>query len=158
MRPSIGLEQLQGASVSGSVPLTERVLNELANRQVSERTGRIQQIDIQIGRDNYLQVGVKVSVGPFSKWFRPELAIAPSMQRHRLVISIVSPQYANLAWIAGLLSKELLPQGITVQGRDLILDFAAVPALAQYAAYLRALHITTQRGIILLSFEARIDQ
>jgi hypothetical protein len=157
MATFLKLAAFQGASASGSIPLTEKVLNELANAQASGRSGRIQQLDIQIGRDNYLQIGIKVKVGPFSRWFRPELTIASSVQDRRVVLSVASPQYAGLLWLADLLIKERLPQGLSVRGKDLILDLAAVPVLAAYMAYLRSLQITTQRGSLLLSFQVRID-
>jgi hypothetical protein len=157
MAAFLKLAAFQGASASGSIPLTERVLNELANARVSGRSGRIQQLDIQIGRDNYLQIGVKVKVGPFSRWFRPELTIASSVQDRRVVLSVASPQYAGLLWLADLLIKERLPQGLAVRGKDLILDLAAVPVLTAYMAYLRSLQITTERGSLLLSFQVRID-
>jgi hypothetical protein len=157
MTTFLELAAFQGASASGSIPLTERVLNELANARVSGRSGRIQQLDIQIGRDNYLQIGVKVKVGPFSRWFRPELTIASSVQDRRVVLSVASPQYAGLLWLADLLIKERLPQGLAVRGKDLILDLAAVPVLTAYMAYLRSLQITTERGSLLLSFQVRID-
>jgi hypothetical protein len=158
MLNSIDPAAFQGASASGTIPLTEKVLNELANASLAERPGRIQQFEIQIGRDNYLQAGVNVRVGPFSKWFRPELAVAPSMQRNRVVISVVSPQYAGLLWIADLLIRERLPKGLSVQGRDLIVDVAALSGIARYAGYLHSLQIRTERGVLLLSFEARVDK
>jgi hypothetical protein len=157
MATFLKLAAFQGASASGSIPLTEKVLNELANAQASGRSGRIQQLDIQIGRDNYLQIGIKVRVGPFSRWFRPELTIASSVQDRRVVLSVASPQYAGLLWLADLLIKERLPQGLSVRGKDLTLDLTAVPVLAAYMAYLRSLQITTQRGSLLLSFQVRID-
>ena len=158
MRPSIKLAEFQGASVSGSVPITEKVLNEFANLYLSERSGRIEQVDIQIGRDNWLQAGVRIKIGPFSKWFRPELVLEPPAQAHKLVLSIASPKYAGFLWIADLLAKERLPQGLTIQGARMILDFAAIPDTAPYIAHLQSLRITTQRGTIFLSFHLRINE
>jgi hypothetical protein len=153
---AIGPEQFEGASASGTIPITERVLNELANASIVQAGGRIQQIEIEIGGDNYLRAGLNVRVGPFSRWFRPELVVAPSVQGNRVVVSVVSPQYAGLLRFADLF-KERLPHGLSLQGRHLIVDLAAVPGVRQYARYLHSLQITTQRGLLLLSFQARID-
>ena len=157
MKYRIDMADFRGATITGSIPVTEKVLNELANEQVSDRSGRIQQFDIQVGRDNYLQVGVKVKVGPFSKWFRPELVVAPSAQAHRLVLSLASHQYAGLLWIAELFARERLPQGFSVQSGQMVFDFAAMPAIARYVAYLQSLQITTQRGTVFLSFHVRMN-
>jgi hypothetical protein len=151
------LADFHGAAASGSIPLTEKVLNEIANTYISGNSGRIQQVDIQIGRDNYLQAGVKVKAGFFSKWFRPELRIAPSVRDGRLVLSMASQRYAGLLSLADLLIKDRLPQGLHVRGKDLILDLAAIPAIAEYVACLRSLQITTGRGSLLLSFQIEVN-
>ena len=65
-------------------------------------------MDISIGRDNYIQAGVKVKVGPFHKWFRPELVVSSSTQSGRVVLEIVTPGYAGLLWIGDWLKERLL--------------------------------------------------
>ena len=97
MAASIDLAQFRGTIISGSIPVTEKLLNEVANSLVSERQGRVRQVDIQIGRDNYVQAGVKVKVGPFHKWFRPELVVSSSTQSGRVVLEIVTPGYADFS-------------------------------------------------------------
>ena len=152
------LADLRGASVRGTVPIPETFLNEAANEQVRARRGRIKQFDIQVGTDNYLQIGVQVSVGPFTKWFRPEVIV--SAEAPVILVTVASSEYAGLMWLAELFAKELLPQGVRISGRQVILDLRDTPNLAPYRnllAYLKMLRISTRRGTVVIVFEGRID-
>ena len=156
MAASIDLAQFRGTIVSGSIPVTEKLLNEVFNSLVAERQGRVRQVDIQIGRDNYIQAGVKVKVGPFHKWFRPELVVSSSTQSGRVVLEIVTPGYAGLLWIGDWL-KEHLPEGVSIRERRIFFDLVAIPLIGPFAQYLRRLQFTSERGSLLVSFEWRVD-
>ena len=150
------LADFEGTTASGSIPISERLLNEVASALLSNRPGRIQQITIQIGRDNYLQVGVQVKVGPFKKWFRPELLVSSTDPPGYVVLEIATPEYAGFVWIGDLI-KGRLPRGLTIQNRCLVFELSAIPDFGQFARHLRRFQITSVRGSLLVSFELRID-
>jgi hypothetical protein len=156
MIASTDLAEFQGATASGSIPINERLLNDLANAVLSNHPGRIRQVAIQIGRDNYLQVGVQVKVGPFNKWFRPEFVVSSTDPPGYVVLEIATPEYAGFLWIGDVI-KGRLPRGLTIQNRRLVLDLSAIPDFGQFARHLRRLQITSVRGSLLVSFELRID-
>ena len=156
MIASTDLAEFQGANASGSIPITEGLLNDVANALLSNRPGRIRQIAIQIGRDNYLQVGVQVKVGPFHKWFRPELVVSATEPPGYIVLEIATPEYAGFLRIGDLI-KGRLPRGLTIQNRRLVFDLSAIPDFGQFSRHLRRLQITSVRGSLLVSFELRID-
>ncbi len=152
------LADLRGASIRATIPIPETFLNEAANEQVRARRGRIKQFDIQVGTDNYLQIGVQVSVGPFTKWFRPEVIV--SAEPPVILVTVASSEYGGLMWLAELFAKELLPQGVRISGRQVILDLRETPNLAPYRnllGYVKALRISTRRGTVVIVLEGRID-
>jgi hypothetical protein len=155
------IEHLHGTRIVGTIPITEKVLNDAANQTIAARGGRIRAFEIQIGADNYLQVGVNVAIGPISKWFRPELVVEPrfSAESPTIVLTVASSGYAGLMWLAELFAKEYVPQGLTITGRQLTLDLASLPPLAPYRQLLRHLksvEMTSTPGRLSISFEIRI--
>ena len=88
------IDVLQSASVKGSVPITERVLNEVANQAIAAKPGRVKQFDIQIGTENYLEAGVRVSIGPITKWFRPEIVVTAAASV--ITFTLASREYGSV--------------------------------------------------------------
>jgi hypothetical protein len=153
-------DDIRGSHISATIPLTERLLNEAASFRTRRTSGRIQQFDIQIGSDNYLQVGMKVTVGPFSKWFRPEVVVHAQAQPAAIVLTLASREYAGLMWLADLFAKELIPKGLSIRGREVTVELAALPVLDEYRdllRYLKNLNVTTNRGIMAIALEATIN-
>lgn len=146
---------LAGAEVRGTIPLTESILNEAANHAVTRQGGRIKRIDLQVGTENHLEAGFQVSVGPFSKWFRPELVIGERLLpgSQTLVVSLASPKYAGLMWLVELFARQVMPEAVTIRGGDIFVDLATLP----HARHLRSLEITTARGVLSIAFELRIE-
>jgi hypothetical protein len=90
--------------------------------------------------------------------FRPEVIV--SAEAPVVLFTVASSEYAGLMWLAELFAKELLPQGVRINGRQLVLDLRETPNLAPYRnllAYLKMLRISTRRGTIVVVFESRID-
>jgi len=146
---------LAGAEVRGTIPLTEAVLNEAANHAIARQGGRIKRVDLQVGTENHLEVGVQVSVGPFSKWFRPELVVGQRLLpgSQTLVISLASSKYAGVIWLVELFAKQMVPEGVTIRGGDVFIDLSGLP----HTRHLRSLDITTRRGTLFIAFELRIE-
>lgn len=157
---SRNFEDIRGTRVVGSIPVTEALLDKAARQQISQTRGRIQEFDIQIGKDNFLEVGMKVAVGPFSKWFRPEVKIETQAQPALILFTLASREYAGVMWLAELFAKELLPKGFVLRGRQLILDLSAMTELSTHGRltqHIKALDVTTTRGAMTIAFELRID-
>ena len=153
-------DDIRGSHIAATIPLSERLLNEAASFRTQRAKGRIQQFDIQIGNDNYLQVGMKVAVGPFSKWFRPEVVVHAQAQPAVIVLTLASREYAGLMWLADLFAKELIPKGLSIRGRQVTVELAALPVLAEYRdllRYLNDLNVVTDRGTMAIAFEATIN-
>jgi hypothetical protein len=153
-------EDIRGTQIAATIPITEHLLNEIAAGGISQTRGRIQQFDIQIGSDNYLQIGMKVAVGPFSKWFRPELVVSARAQPPVLVLTLASREYSGLIWLAELFAKEVIPRGLSIRGSQVVVELDSIPPLVPYREILRhltALDATTSRGIMRITFQAKID-
>jgi hypothetical protein len=153
-------DDVRGARIAGTIPVNEKVLNEAASRRIFQTRGRIQQFDIQIGTGNYLQVGMKVAVGPFSKWFRPEVTVAAQAQPALLAVTLASREYAALMWLVELFAKELFPRGLTIRGKQVIVDIGALPAFEQYKdllPYIKKFDISSTRGVLAIAVEISID-
>lgn len=156
---SSDLALLEGTEIRGSIPLPERVLTEMANQRIAARPGRIKQFDIQVGSDSYLQIGVRASIGPFTRWFRPEMIV--SADSPVIYFKLASPEYAGLMWLAELFARELLPKGVRIEGRQIRLDLRDVPQLAPYRnllAHLRSLEVSSTRGTLVAGFDFRIKE
>jgi len=148
------IDILQSASVKGSVPITERVLNEVANQAIAAKPGRVKQFDIQIGTENYLEAGVRVSIGPITKWFRPEIVVTAAASV--ITFTLASREYGSVMWLAELFAKERLPAGVRINGRQITLDLRDVPQLAAFRSLLNGLtftSITTRKGTMVVDFE-----
>ena len=153
-------DDVRGTRVTGSIPITEKALNEAVSGRVSATPGRIQQVEIQIGSDNYLEMGIKVAVGPFSKWFRPEVTLQAQAQPALILITLASREYAPLMWLVELFAKELFPKGLTIRDQQIIVNIAELPAMAEYKEllrYVKRLDISSTRGALTLLFDVKID-
>jgi hypothetical protein len=155
---SRNLADLSGAKIKGSIPLGEKILNDIANQQIAERPGRIKHFDIQVGAENYLQLGIQVAVGPFTKWFRPEVIV--TTETPVILFTLASREYAGLMWLAELFAKEVLPSGVRINGNQVTLDLREAPQLAPYRkllSYLKALRVSSRTGTLVIEFDYRID-
>ncbi|HYI94903.1 MAG TPA: hypothetical protein VEX68_15270 [Bryobacteraceae bacterium] len=153
-------EDIRGARINGAIPVTEKALNEAVSSRISAAHGRIQQVGIQIGSDNYLEMGIKVAVGPFSKWFRPEVTLRAQAQPALIVVTLASREYAPLMWLVELFAKELFPKGLTIRDQQIVVNIAELPAIAEYnelLGYLKKLDISSGPGAMSLLFEIEIN-
>ena len=153
-------DDVRGARVTGSIPITEKALNEDVAQRVSATRGRIQQVAIQIGSDNYLEMGIKVAVGPFAKWFRPEVTLRAEAQPALIVVTLASREYAPLMWLVELFAQELFPRGLTIRDQQIIVNIAELPAIAEYKEllrYLKKLDVSSTRGTLSLLFDVEIN-
>jgi hypothetical protein len=150
---------LQGTRIAATIPITESVLNTAANSKLGTQRGPVRAVDIQIGNQNYLEIGLKTAAGPFTKWFRPEVIIERQSVPPTIVLTFASAGYAGALRIVDLLAKEFLPGGIVIRGRQIVVDLAAILANTEYrsiARHIRSLDIETTKGKLVLHLELEI--
>jgi len=153
-------DDVRGARMSGAIPITEKALNEAVSSRISVARGRIRQVEIQIGSDNHLEMGIKVAVGPFSKWFRPEVTLRAQAQPALIIVTLASREYAPLMWLVELFAKEVFPKGLAIRDQQFIVNIAELPAIAEYKdllRYLKRLDISSTRGAMSLLFDLEIN-
>src|SRR5688500_18800897 len=99
MTPSVAalasgnLTPFAGAEIVGTIPIRQSLINEALQQATAGQRGRVKEIEIRIGADNLLECAVRVSVGPFTKWFRPQVILTPRILTDRgpvLVLSVAS--------------------------------------------------------------------
>lgn len=157
------LAAFEGAQLEGTIPVRESFLIPPFQEAIAKRRGRVKEIDLRIGADNLLQFGVRVAVGPFTKWFRPQMIIRPQLMTPHgptLVLTIASSEYLGLMWIAQVFASEFFPRGVAIDGRQISVDLAAmIPAgpARNLLPYLRNLTARTVPGVILIGFELKVE-
>jgi hypothetical protein len=153
---------IPGAHASGIVPLKEAVINELVNLPLRIRPSRIQQIEVRLGDGNRMQIGLKVAIGPFTRWFRPEVILdrqALWSNGPGVLLRIVSSQYGALSRIVELLGKGALPPGVHLGSNQVAVEFAALPQASPFHELLRfisRLDLKTSPGVLLIDFELKV--
>ena len=146
--------------MSARIPIRQSIINELLRD--TGRSGRIQQLEVAIYRENLLQVSVRVAVGPFAKWFRPEFILTPQVvagNSARIVLTVASPQYRSLMWIAEAFAAQYFPRGFDVDGGQIRVDLTQIPQMEPMRAYLRyvqTMHVRTMDGVAILSCDVKI--
>jgi hypothetical protein len=153
-------EDFAGASVSARIPIRESVIN--AFLRGADKSGRVQQIEVAVRRENLLHVGVRVAVGPFVKWFRPELILSPQVvagNSARVVLTVASPQYRSLMWIAEVFAAQYFPRGFNVDGGQIRIDLTQIPQMEPmraYLGYVQTMQVRTVDGVAILSCDLKI--
>ena len=156
------LDGIRGTHIAGTAPIRQELINAALNEEISEQRGAVQQFDLRILDNNRLQVGVRAALGPFSKWFRPEVIVAPQAlgSRAPLLLLTITSHYGVMVRLIELLAKGRLPPGVVVRNQQLSIDFGILPQTAAYRQFfehLKQLVITTRLGVLSVDFELKID-
>jgi hypothetical protein len=158
------LAAFEGSQIVGTVPIRESLLNEALREATANPRGRVKGIELRIGADNVLECGVRIAVGPFAKWFRPRFILTPRIVTSRgpvIVLTVASNEYMGLMWIAQVFATEYFPRGVTIDGRQIVVDLAAIPQMAQVRGvlrYLRTLTARTTPGLLFIDFDIKVDE
>jgi hypothetical protein len=158
------LTPFEGAHLEGKIPIRQSLLNEALQQATANTRGRVKEVELRIGANNVLEIGARIAVGPFAKWFRPQLILSPQILTDRgpvLVLTVASNEYVGLMWIAQVFANEYFPRGISIDGRQITVDLAAIPQMAparHVLRYLRNLTARTTPGLILIDFDLKVDE
>jgi hypothetical protein len=145
--------------VTGSIPVTEQLISRALD---GLRGGRIQEFDFRIGENNRLQVGVRVALGPFSKWFRPELVVSGQglwSNSPGLLFTMSGSQYGIVMRVVEMFAKNALPPGVHIGNNQIAVDFGSMPQAAPYRPlfqHIKRLDVTTRPGVLWFNFELRV--
>jgi hypothetical protein len=155
------LSDIRGARATGAIPINERLVNAALNESAR---GPIQEFDIRIGDNNRLQAGVRVAVGPFSKWFRPDVQLDPQGMwggSPGLLFTISAGHYAAIGRLVEIFARGALPPGVQIGNNRVAIDIGAMPQAAAYRHFFRhikRLQFTTRPGVIWADLELRVDE
>ena len=147
----------------GTIPVRESVINEAMHQAVSSRRGRVKDVEIRIQPDNIIECGVQIGVGPFAKWFRPRFILSAQTIADRgpvFVLTVASTEYLGLMWIAQVFAAEYFPTAIQLDGRQIVVDLAALPQAEQgrpILRFLRGLDVHTAQGIARIDFALKVQ-
>ena len=158
------LVAFEGAQIEGTIPIRQNLLNDALQEGVAKSRGRVKDIELRIGSNNLLEIGLRIAVGPFAKWFRPQMILTPQILTGRgpvLVLTVASNEYLGLMWIAQVFATEFFPRGVTIDGRQISLDLASIPQMAPVRPVLRYLRNLTARtvpGILFIDFDVKVSE
>ena len=158
------LAAFEGAQLNGTIPIRQSLLNEALQQATANPQGRVKAIELRVGANNVLECGVRVAVGPFTKWFRPQVIITPQLLTSNgpvAVLTVASNEYVGLMWIAQVFASEFFPQGVTIDGRQITMNLAAIPQMAPIRGvlrYLRNLTVRTTPGLIVIDFDLKVTE
>jgi hypothetical protein len=155
------LADLAGARVTASIPLGERLLNDIVAASLP-RSGVLREATIHPLDDNRLGVHVKVE----RPAFLPPITITLVIERQpdfpqspRLVFRVIGLA-GWLALATPLLPIDrMLPPGVRLESDLLTVDLAALLAQHGYAEWLRnvdRLVVKSERGRLLIDLEASV--
>jgi hypothetical protein len=150
------LSDIRGTHATGSIPIREHLINAAVNKS---RRGPVEEFDIRVGDNNRLQVGVRVSIGPFSKWFRPELVLnrqALWSNSPGLLFTMSGSQYSLAVHLVEIFAKTALPSGIHIKNNQIAVDIGAMPQAAPYRGlfeHIKELQVTTELGVLWVEFQ-----
>jgi hypothetical protein len=149
---------LQGMTVDASIPLPQRLINELIAEAVKGNKN-IASVQAAIHPQNRISVGVKTTVLPWP------LNLKLKLDRSVDLASYSSPKIR--AWmenniLLGSLGSALnvLPEGIKLYGDQIVIDLGAFLPTAEQKSLLKlvkSVGIRTEEGKIILDAKLEID-
>jgi hypothetical protein len=158
---SNSFRDVAGGQVSGTLPLSERLLNELVAASLPPN-GRVKEATIRPQPGNRFSVRVKLAGAAFL----PAVTMTMAIERQPELPS--SPQLVlRMSGLPGLMSfagaafniNEMMPPGVQVDGDRVVVDLAAMLArygLREWLRYARRLQVTTDEGRLTVDFEVRV--
>ena len=76
-----------------------------------------------------------------------------------IVLTVASNEYLGLMWIGQVFASEYFPRGVTLDGRQITVDLAAIPQMSPVRGalqYLRNLTARTTPGLLVIDFDLKV--
>ncbi len=152
-----GFPALSGTRVSGSIPVPELLVNDLA-REKSPRNARVERIVFL--PENRIVVDLSVQISIFRKSLQIELILPEvvDVAENPVMPIRVLGSFALLGQIANAMGQ--LPQGVTINGGIVNVNlrtFLQKDGNADLLDYLRRLTFVSDRGVLFVGFAVKID-
>jgi hypothetical protein len=156
-----GFGDLAGATASATIPVSDRVINELIARLLPP-SGAVQEMQIEAEEQNRIRVRLRISAKRLTLPFSVMLHIQaqPALPQYPVLMLRLAGVPLLLS-MAGPLTRflDVLPPGITMDGDQIALDLQRLLAhqgQADLLQYLTDLRITTVPRRVVVSFQARV--
>lgn len=158
---STGFKDVAGTRLSGTIPLSERLINEVVAASIP-RGGHVREAHVRPEPGGRLSVRVA-----------PRAALLPSLTL-KLQIErqpefpgnpVLVLRMAKMGGLLGMASAALpiagmLPPGVRLDGERILVDIRAMAAQRGFAdllAHVKQLNITTDAGRVLVQVDAGVD-
>ena len=150
---------LKGARVSLSIPVSQRLLNELVTAAIPA-SAPVRELTVTPRGSNVLDVRARVSKLDFLPPIKVALEIEQQPRLPDTPLGLRLRSFPGLTAIAGsLLSPTALPRGVRLDGDRLFVD---VRQLLEGAGYgdlvplIDRLHVATDEGRLIVDIDARV--
>ena len=156
---STGFEDLAGSRFSGTIPVSERMINEVIAAAIPPG-GHVREVQVRPEQDNRFSVRITPRTG-----FFPSITVKLSIARQpELPASPVLVLKMAMGGLMGFASSALpianmLPPGVRLEGEHILVDLRAMASQRGFAnlfQYVRQLRVTTESGQAVVSLEAAI--
>ena len=158
---SSGFPDLAGSHVSATIPVSERLINEIIAKTLPP-AGAVQDVQLEALEGNQIKVRLRAWAGPLNLPMTVTLAIdeQPALP-HRPVLGLRLAGVPLLLSMAGPVARflDVLPKGITLDGDRISVNLQTL--LAQHnqgdlVRYLTELRVTTAAGAVIVALRARV--
>ena len=155
-----GFRDLAGAHLSATIPIGERLLNEIVGA-VLPPSAPVRDVIVQPQAGNRLSVRVKLARLDFLPPITLALAIErqPELPASPALVLRIAGLPGLLGFAGPLLVNPKLPPGVRLDGDRLTVDLAALLAhhgQGELLSYLERLHVTSEAGRLLVDLVARV--
>lgn len=156
---STGFQDLSGARFSGTIPVSERMINEVIAASIPPG-GHVREVQVRPEPDNRFSVKITPRTG-----FFPSITVKLSIARQpELPASPVLVLKMAMGGLMGFASSALpianmLPQGVRLEGEHILVDLRAMASQRGFAdlfQYARQLRVSTEAGRAVVHVEAGV--
>jgi len=152
-----GFEGLAGSAAEVTIPIRQALI-DAALLQVTRWPAPLEALGLGIGSGNILEVAAAIKVFGFGKHVRLRLRIAPAVEDGILRLFLDDRSLASnaIAFLGPLLGQ--LPGGVTLEGRQIVLDItrlAADQGFDDLVHMLSSASFEAEEGILWIT--ARVD-
>lgn len=155
-----GFEDLRGAEASVTLPVSEKLLNELVAEWLP-RSGSVRELEVHPKPDNRFAVRARLGAVSFLPPVNMTVVIDRQAELPASPVLVLRLEMGGLLSLAGpaLRFLDALPPGIRIDNDRVYLDLATLletRGLSQVMEHLEQLHVNTAEGTVILSVRARI--
>jgi hypothetical protein len=155
-----GFPDLGGTEVAATIPIADRLINELIAELLPK--GKVREVQVQADDGNRVTAKIRLSTSSFLPAIPVTLAIEdqPDLpERPVLGLRLSGPSGLVAMAASALPSMVTLPPGISIEGDRIRIDIRRLLAersMEDLLAYVTDLHVNTRAGAVVLDVRGRI--